>query len=88
MLGTVKFITLEGAKKMAAAGEAEARRNGWNVGQRLAAPGDSSRKYLADNDLWHNSPRWVNYTIRSILPRTCVNCPRNSNNLLLRARRA
>jgi len=43
MLGTVKFITLEGAKKMAAAGEAEARRNGWNVGQRLAAPGDSSR---------------------------------------------
>ena len=31
MLGTAKFITLEGAKKMAAAGEAEAKKNGWNV---------------------------------------------------------
>ena len=31
MLGTAKFITLEAAKKMAAAGEAEARKNGWNV---------------------------------------------------------
>ena len=31
MFGTAKFITLEAAKKMAAAGEAEARRNGWNV---------------------------------------------------------
>ena len=31
MLGTTKFITLEAAKKMMAAGEAEARNNGWNV---------------------------------------------------------
>src|SRR5439155_8278823 len=31
MLGTAKFITLEAAKKMATAGEAEARQNGWNV---------------------------------------------------------
>jgi glc operon protein GlcG len=31
MLGTTKFITLEAAKKMVAAGEAEARKNGWNV---------------------------------------------------------
>src|SRR3954469_9084707 len=31
MLGTAKFITLEAAKKMAAAGEAKARQNGWNV---------------------------------------------------------
>lgn len=31
MLGTAKFITLEAAKKMAAAGEAEAQKNGWNV---------------------------------------------------------
>ena len=31
MLGTAKFITLEAAKTMAAAGEAEARKNGWNV---------------------------------------------------------
>lgn len=31
MFGTAKFITLEAAKKMAAAGEAEARTNGWNV---------------------------------------------------------
>lgn len=31
MLGTVKVITLEAAKKMVAAGEAEARQNGWNV---------------------------------------------------------
>ena len=31
MLGTAKFITLEAAKRMAAAGEAEARKNGWNV---------------------------------------------------------
>jgi uncharacterized protein GlcG (DUF336 family) len=31
VLGTAKFITLVAAKKMAAAGEAEARRNGWNV---------------------------------------------------------
>ena len=31
MFGTAKFITLEAAKKMAAAGEAEARQNGWNV---------------------------------------------------------
>jgi len=31
MLGTNKFITLEAAKKMVAAGEAEARKNGWNV---------------------------------------------------------
>lgn len=31
MFGTVKTITLEAAKKMAAAGEAEARTNGWNV---------------------------------------------------------
>jgi uncharacterized protein GlcG (DUF336 family) len=31
VLGTSKIITLEAAKKMAAAGEAEARKNGWNV---------------------------------------------------------
>ena len=31
MFGTTKFITLEAAKKMMAAGEAEARKNGWNV---------------------------------------------------------
>ncbi len=31
MLGTAKFITLDAAKKMAAAGEAEALKNGWNV---------------------------------------------------------
>lgn len=31
MLGTVRVITLEAAKVMAAAGEAEARANGWNV---------------------------------------------------------
>lgn len=31
MLGTVKVITLEAAKKMVAAGEAEALKNGWNV---------------------------------------------------------
>jgi glc operon protein GlcG len=31
MLGTAKLITLEAAKKMASAGEAEARKNGWNV---------------------------------------------------------
>lgn len=31
MLGTARLITLEAAKKMAAAGEAEARKNGWNV---------------------------------------------------------
>ena len=30
-LGNTKFITLEGAKKMMAAAEAEARRNNWNV---------------------------------------------------------
>ncbi len=31
MLGTVKVITLEAAKKMAGGGEAEALKNGWNV---------------------------------------------------------
>jgi uncharacterized protein GlcG (DUF336 family) len=31
MLGTSKFITLEAAKKMMAAGEAEAVKNGWSV---------------------------------------------------------
>jgi uncharacterized protein GlcG (DUF336 family) len=31
MLGTTKFITLEAAEKMMAAGEAEAIKNGWNV---------------------------------------------------------
>src|SRR3954452_9471581 len=31
VFGTAKFITLEAAKKMAAAAEAEARKNGWNV---------------------------------------------------------
>jgi glc operon protein GlcG len=31
VFGTAKFITLEAAKKMVAAGEAEARKNGWNV---------------------------------------------------------
>jgi uncharacterized protein GlcG (DUF336 family) len=31
VLGTAKFITLEAAKKMAAAAEAEARENGWSV---------------------------------------------------------
>lgn len=31
MLGTTKFITLEAARKMIAAGEAEARKNNWNV---------------------------------------------------------
>jgi glc operon protein GlcG len=31
MLGTTKVITLEAAKKMVTAGEAEARKNGWNV---------------------------------------------------------
>ena len=31
MLGTARVITLEAAKKMVAAGEAEARKNGWNV---------------------------------------------------------
>ena len=31
MFGTAKYITLEAAKQMAAAGEAEAKKNGWNV---------------------------------------------------------
>jgi glc operon protein GlcG len=31
VLGTTKFITLEAAKTMMSAGEAEARKNGWNV---------------------------------------------------------
>jgi uncharacterized protein GlcG (DUF336 family) len=31
MLGTSKYITLQAAQKMVAAGEAEARRNNWNV---------------------------------------------------------
>ena len=31
MLGTTKYITLEAAKAMMAAGEGEARKNGWNV---------------------------------------------------------
>lgn len=31
MLGTTKYITLEAAKAMMAAAEAEARKNGWNV---------------------------------------------------------
>ena len=31
MLGTTKYITLEGAKKAMAAAEAEARKNNWNV---------------------------------------------------------
>jgi uncharacterized protein GlcG (DUF336 family) len=31
MIGTARFITLEAAKQMAAAGEAEALKNGWNV---------------------------------------------------------
>jgi uncharacterized protein GlcG (DUF336 family) len=31
MLGTTKYITLEAAKAMMAAGEAEARKNGWSV---------------------------------------------------------
>src|SRR5215813_11435155 len=31
MLGIATYITLEAAKKMAAAAEAEARQNGWNV---------------------------------------------------------
>jgi uncharacterized protein GlcG (DUF336 family) len=31
VFGTAKFIPLDAAKKMAAAGEAEARKNGWNV---------------------------------------------------------
>jgi len=31
MLGTQKFITLEAAQKMAAAGQAEAKRNNWAV---------------------------------------------------------
>jgi glc operon protein GlcG len=30
-IGTARYITLEGAKKMIAASEAEARRNNWNV---------------------------------------------------------
>ena len=31
MLGNTKYITLEGAKRMMAAAEAEARKNNWNV---------------------------------------------------------
>src|ERR1700755_1996167 len=31
MIGTTKFITLDAAKKMGAAGEAEGRKNGWDV---------------------------------------------------------
>lgn len=31
MLGNTKYITLEGAKKMMTAAEAEARKNNWNV---------------------------------------------------------
>ena len=31
MLGTTKYITLEAAQKMMAAGEAEARKNTWNI---------------------------------------------------------
>ena len=31
MLGTAKYITLETAKRMVAAGEAEAQKNGWPV---------------------------------------------------------
>jgi|SRR5579884_1847545 len=30
-IGSARYITLEGAKKMMAAGEAEARKNNWNV---------------------------------------------------------
>src|SRR5436309_14947390 len=31
MFGNAKYITLEAAQRMAAAGEAEARKNNWNV---------------------------------------------------------
>jgi glc operon protein GlcG len=41
MLGTAKYITLEGAKKMLAAAEAEARKNNWNVAIAIVDAGGS-----------------------------------------------
>lgn len=39
MLGTTKYITLDTAKKMAAAAEAEARKNDWNVAMAILDAG-------------------------------------------------
>ncbi len=39
MLGTTKYITLETAKKMAAAAEAEARKNNWTVAMAILDAG-------------------------------------------------
>ena len=44
MLGTAKFLTLEAAKKMAAAGEAAARQNGWNVALAIVDQRDLDRR--------------------------------------------
>ncbi|PYS29056.1 MAG: hypothetical protein DMG11_10510 [Acidobacteria bacterium] len=41
MLGTAKYITLEAAKKMLAAAEAEARKNNWNVAIAIVDAGGS-----------------------------------------------
>jgi glc operon protein GlcG len=41
MLGTAKYITLEAAKKMMAAGEAEARKNNWTVAIAIVDAGGS-----------------------------------------------
>jgi uncharacterized protein GlcG (DUF336 family) len=41
MLGTAKYITLEAAKKMLAAAEAEAHKNNWNVAIAIVDAGGS-----------------------------------------------
>ena len=60
MLGTTKYITLEAAKKMMAAGEAEARRNAWNMAIAIV---DASGGLIMFQKLDETQPGSINVAI-------------------------
>ena len=60
MLGTTKYITLEAAKKMMAAAEAEARRNDWNMAIAIV---DASGGLIMFQKLDETQPGSINVAI-------------------------
>jgi uncharacterized protein GlcG (DUF336 family) len=71
MLGTTKYITLEAAQKMMAAGEAEARKNNWNVAIAIV---DSAAKMIMFQKMDHTQMGSVDVSIGKA--RTALNFKR------------
>ena len=76
MLGNTKYITLEGAKKMMAAAETEARKNNWNVAISILDAGGNLILFQKMDDVQSGS---VNVSIGKA--RTSVNFKRPSKML-------